>query len=282
MAPLQSRSLVTVSVGGDFYQFVDGELAPLDLSLDDSLSVADSFLVSNGSVRALERHFARFARSIHDAKTKRQLPGFFASAAAAIPQEGDWFPRLEYRESQPDGQKLFLRMRTAPERTESVRLWTLGDADPRTQPAVKGPDLAICQQLRRAANLHGADEAVLLDGDGFISDGALSSIVWWEDQTLVGPDETTPWLPSITRELVFELASQAGYQTGQRRAKPVELAGCEVWSLSALQGIRAVETWNGIDVAPAGLASPFSKRLAMLARPLPLADEVLAMFSDGV
>ncbi len=112
MAPLQSRSLVTVSVGGDFYQFVDGELAPLDLSLDDSLSVADSFLVSNGSVRALERHFARFARSIHDAKTKRQLPGFFASAAAAIPQDGDWFPRLEYRESQPDGQKLFLRMRT--------------------------------------------------------------------------------------------------------------------------------------------------------------------------
>ncbi len=97
MAPLQSRSLVTVSVGGDFYQFVDGELAPLDLSLDDSLSVADSFLVSNGSVRALERHFARFAHSIHDAKTKRQLPGFFASAAAAIPQDGDWFPRLEYR-----------------------------------------------------------------------------------------------------------------------------------------------------------------------------------------
>ena len=281
MAPLQSRSLVTVSVGGDFYQFVEGELSPLEMALDDALTVADSFLVQNGTVRALDRHFARFASSISDEKTRRQLPGFFASAVAVIPHSGDWFPRLEYRESQPAGQKLFLRIRTAPERTESVRLWTLADRDPRTNPAVKGPDLAICQQLRRAANLHGADEAVLVTEDGFIADGALSSIVWWENETLLGPDDTTPWLPSITRELVFELASQAGYQTSQRRARPAELAGCEVWSLSALQGIRAVEAWEGVAVSPARLASPFSKRLAMLAQPLPSSEEVLAMFSEG-
>ncbi len=281
MAPLQSRSLVTVSVGGDFYQFVEGELSPLEMALDDALTVADSFLVQNGTVRALDRHFARFASSISDERTRRQLPGFFASAVAVIPHSGDWFPRLEYRESQPAGQKLFLRIRTAPERTESVRLWTLADRDPRTNPAVKGPDLAICQQLRRAANLHGADEAVLVTEDGFIADGALSSIVWWENETLFGPDDTTPWLPSITRELVFELASQAGYQTNQRRARPAELAGCEVWSLSALQGIRAVEAWEGVAVAPARLASPFSKRLAMLAQPLSSSEEVLAMFSEG-
>ncbi len=281
MAPLQSRSLVTVSVGGDFYQFVEGELSPLEMALDDALTVADSFLVQNGTVRALDRHFARFASSISDERTRRQLPGFFASAVAVIPHSGDWFPRLEYRESQPAGQKLFLRIRTAPERTESVRLWTLADRDPRTNPAVKGPDLAICQQLRRAANLHGADEAVLVTEDGFIADGALSSIVWWENETLFGPDDTTPWLPSITRELVFELASQAGYQTNQRRARPAELAGCEVWSLSALQGIRAVEAWEGVAVVPARLTSPFSKRLAMLAQPLSSSEEVLAMFSEG-
>jgi branched-subunit amino acid aminotransferase/4-amino-4-deoxychorismate lyase len=270
-----------VSVGGDFYQFVEGELSPLEMALDDSLAVADSFLVQNGTVRALDRHFARFASSISNQKTRRQLPGFFASAAAVIPHSGDWFPRLEYREGRPDGQKLFLRIRTAPERTETVRLWTLEDKDPRTNPFVKGPDLAICQQLRRAANLHGADEAVLVTEDGFIADGALSSIVWWENETLFGPDDTTPWLPSITRELIFELASQAGYQTSQRRARPAELAGCEVWSLSALQGIRAVEAWEGVAVAPARLASPFSKRLAMLAQPLPSSEEVLAMFSEG-
>lgn len=270
-----------MSVGSDFFQFVEGELSPLEAALDDSLTVADSFLVQNGTIRALDRHFARFAGSISDQKTKRQLPGFFASAVAVIPHSGDWFPRLECRESQPSGQQLFLRIRTAPERADTVRLWTLNDKDPRINPVVKGPDLAICQQLRRAANLHGADEAVLLTEEGFIADGALSSIVWWEDETLFGPDDETPWLPSITRELVFELASQAGYQTSQRKATPLELSGCEVWSLSALQGIRVVEAWEGVAVSPSRLASPFSKRLAMLAQPLPSSEEVLAMFSEG-
>jgi branched-subunit amino acid aminotransferase/4-amino-4-deoxychorismate lyase len=265
-----------VSVGGDFYQFLDGELAPLETAVDDSLSVADSFLVQSGSVRALDRHFNRFARSISDEKTKRQLPGFFASAVSVIPKEGDWFPRIEYRSSQPEGKRLFLRLRTAPERVESCKLWSFAEKDPRSSTSIKGPDLAICQQVRRAANLHGADEAVLLSDDGYISDGALSSIVWWEKDTLVGPDDSTPWLPSITRELVFELAEQAGYQTTQRRAKPEELEGCEIWSLSALQGIRGVTSWGELTVAEPQLLRPFRKRLALLSEVLPEPEDVIA------
>jgi len=268
-----------VSVSGDFYQFVDGDLVPLDSTLDDSLSVADSFLLQNGNVRALFRHLSRFARSIEDERTIRQLPGFFASAVAKLPLEGDWFPRIEYRLTQSEGQRLFLRIRTAPERTETCRLWSIDELDPRTNPSVKGPDLAICQQLRRAANLHGADEAVILDEDGAISDGALSSIVWWEKDVLCGPDDSTPWLPSITRELVFEIAEQAGYQTSQRRAKPGELAGCEVWSLSALQGIRGVTSWGEIPLAEHHLLSPFRKRLGLLATPLPSPEEILEQFA---
>jgi branched-subunit amino acid aminotransferase/4-amino-4-deoxychorismate lyase len=128
--------------------------------------------------------------------------------------------------------------------------------------------------------LHGADEAVILDKDGAISDGALSSIVWWEKDVLFGPDDSTPWLPSITRELVFEIAEQAGYQTSQRRAKPDELAGCEVWSLSALQGIRGVTSWGEIPLAEHHLLSPFRKRLGLLATPLPTSEEVLEQFAN--
>lgn len=269
-----------MSVSGDFFQFIDGDLLPLDAALDDSLTVADSFLLQNGSARAIMRHFTRFAGSIQDERTLRQVPGFLASAVALLPPEGDWFPRIEFRLSQPEGQRLFLRMRTAPERTETCRLWSIDEPDPRANPLVKGPDLATCQQLRRAANLHGADEAVILAADGAISDGALSSILWWEGQTLVGPDDSTPWLPSITRELVFELAEQAGYQTHQRRAKPEELAGCEVWSLSALQGIRAVSSWGEIRLADSHMLSPFRKRLGLLATPLPTPEEVIEHFAS--
>ena len=262
-----------MSVGGDFFRFADGELTEIDIALADPLTVADSWLVSDGAVRALPRHLARFANSITEPVTRSQLETFFQRVLESIPSQGDWFPRLEYREDQPLGQRLFLRLRPAPERTETCTLWTYDQGDPRTQVQIKGPDLSICQKLRRAANLHGADEAVLTTEDGFISDGALSAIVWWEGDTLCAPDQTTPWLPSITRQLVFELASQAGYSTAEVRRRPLDLAGCEVWSLSALQGIRGVTSWQDVNVAEPRLLRPFRKRLALISEAISEASD---------
>lgn len=252
-----------MSVNGDFYRFDSGELIQITHALADSLTVADSFLVLNGQTVALDRHLARFAGSValHESV---DLEGFFAAAKAVIPKRGAWFPRFEYRDSQPAGQRLYLRLRKAPERSETLTLWSCTEPDNRESPRVKGPDLSLCQQLRRTANLHGADEAVLLSPDGYISDGALSSIVWLKEKTLFAPDESTPWLPSVTRGIVFDLATQAGLETQTVRAKPAELDGAEVWSLSALQGIRAATSWKGVDIAEPKLYHPFRKRLGML------------------
>jgi len=253
-----------MSVNGDFFRFSGQQLQPVDIALADPLAVADSWLVTNGTARGLKKHFQRFSSSIEDPECRAQLPTFFREVIEAIPETGDWFPRLEYRLERPRGERLFLRLRQAPERTETCTLWTYDKPDPRLFPDTKGPDLSLCQSLRRAANLHGADEAVLLDEHGYIADGALSAIVWWQGDTLCGPDENTAWLPSITRELVFAIADQAGYQTAEVHQKPEDLAGCEVWSLSALQGIRGVSYWNEVAVGELKLLRPFRKRLQML------------------
>jgi branched-subunit amino acid aminotransferase/4-amino-4-deoxychorismate lyase len=256
-----------MSVNGDFYRFDSGELVQITHALADSLTVADSFLVLEGQAVALERHLKRFSDSVATIE-ELDLNHFFDAAKSVIPKRGSWFPRFEYRGSQPEGQRLYLRLRKAPERTETLTLWTCTEADSRENPLVKGPDLSLCQQLRRTANLHGADEAVLLSPDGFISDGALSSIVWLKDNVLYAPDDSTPWLPSITRSIVFELARQAGLEVTEVRAKPSDLAGAEVWSLSALQGIRAATSWKGVEIAAPRLYQPFRKRLAMLMQPI--------------
>jgi branched-subunit amino acid aminotransferase/4-amino-4-deoxychorismate lyase len=255
-----------MSVAGDFYQYRDGELCRVDATLSESLTVADSFLVRSGRVRALEKHFDRFRTSIVDAETKSELPGFFEELKALIPETGDWFPRLEYRDQLPVGERLVFRLREAPERTTSVSLWSSDEPDPRKHPHVKGPDLSACQQLRRAANLRGADEAVILSESGHIADGALSSIVWWRDDVLCAPDDSTNWLPSITRELVFEIANQTGHSVSLERAKPSDLQGCEVWSLSSLQGIRFATQWSDMQLSQPKMASVFSKRLEMLSQ----------------
>lgn len=255
-----------MSVEGDFLVFDSGKLINFDKTDKTALTVADSWLVDEGRVRSLEKHFSRFKDwvSLAESLDDQLFTEFFGAVKNAIPKTGEWFPRIEFRKDSALGERLFLRIRKAPERTAFLDLWTYPEPDPRERPLVKGPDLSLCQQLRRKANLHGADEAVLLDKDGYIADGALSSILWWRDGKLCGPDESTDWLESITRQELFELARQAGYQTVSEKCRPADLEGLEIWSASSLQGVRGVTSWPGINVGPAEKLVSFRKRMQLM------------------
>lgn len=259
-----------MSVEGDFLVFDSGELINFVKTDKTPLTVADSWLVENGRSRSLDKHFLRFKNWVTQSEqiTDETFAEFFEAVIQEIPKTGEWFPRIEFRQQSQLGQKLFLRIREAPKRTEFLDLWTYPEPDPRENPLVKGPDLSLCQQLRRKANLHGADEAVLLDKDGFIADGALSSILWWRDDKLCGPDESTDWLDSITRQELFGLADQAGFETVSEKCRPSDLQGLEVWSASSLQGVRGVNSWPGVQVGPNKKLASFRKRLQLLSESL--------------
>lgn len=252
---------------GQFYSFINQVLTPSAASPDAILAVADSWLVEDGRVRSLQAHFDRFASSIDDEVLLQQLPNFFSQTTALLPRTGRWFPRIEVHAFQTGGAKLHFRLRTAPDQESQVSLWTHPEPDPRTNPLVKGPDLSLAMQLRRAAQMHGADEAVILNAEGFIAEGALTSIVWWRDDVLCAPGNDIDWLPSITRIEVFEIAEQMGLTTRTEKAKPADLVGLEVWVINSLQGIRVVDHWVGLG-APLGAArrlEAFNKRMRLLA-----------------
>jgi len=254
-----------------FFCFRDGALIEANEATDSDvrLAVADSWLVEAGRVRSLERHLVRFRRSIELVAPDhaQYCDAFFESVKRAIPAEGRWFPRIEFHENASSEHHLHLRLREAPEHQPTAALWTLNESDPRESPNIKGPDLSLGQQLRRRANLHGADEAVLLDSKGFVLEGALSSLVWWRDDVLCAPGDDLPWLPSITRELVFAIAAQSGFKTKTESVKPESLNGLEIWLLSSLHGIRLVTEWNSLadGPAPAKHLDAFNRRLRMLA-----------------
>lgn len=255
-----------------FYVFSAGQLSPISTAPTNELvlAVADSWLVESGRVRHLEEHFERFAKSvaaIDPQLSQESLTDFFSAVKEIIPPEGRWFPRIEYHSNAPAAERLYLRLRTAPEQLGAITLWTHTEPDPRVDPLTKGPDLSLGMQLRRAAQMRGADEAILLNRDGYISEGALSSIVWWRGEVLCAPSNDIAWLPSITRQEVFAIAEQMGIVTRTERVKPADLVGLEVWALSSLQGIRPVENW--IDLGgPLGTPrhlEAFSKRLRLFA-----------------
>jgi branched-subunit amino acid aminotransferase/4-amino-4-deoxychorismate lyase len=204
------------------------------------LLAADSWLVDDGRVRAVERHWARFSATCREHGVEPEaLAALRAALQRAVPAEGRWFPRVELR---TDGELAF-ELRPAPPRRPTVVAWVADVPDPRRSPRRKGPDLERLAALRERAAAHGAGEALLSGADGRLLEGAFTSLLWWEGETLCAVPDDAPILPGVTRSLLIELARGRDTPVAQRRPAPHELADRETWLVSALHGIRAVTRW---------------------------------------
>lgn len=249
------------------YLYKDGVFVETNENLP--ILVADSLLVSEGNVRSLDKHLVRFMKqtSLKAPELLPDLPEFLFRFFELVPRTGNQFPRLEIQSDL----SLKVQIRPAPELTETVTLWTYPEPDPRVDLSVKGPELQLGAEIRDKAKEHEADEAILLTKEGFISEGALSSLVWWEDETLVAPGNHIPWLESITRTEVFEIAELLSINTKFANRTPEELINKEVWLLSSLRGIRTVTNWIGLsDQFKTGEHKElFDKELQKLVSPLP-------------
>ncbi len=249
------------------YIFQEGSLTPKESH--ESVLVADSFLVEDGKVRSYHLHLDRFIRGLKQKAPEllKDLEPFLDQALALIPRTGRYFPRYEVQE----GPVFVFMLREAPEQLGPATLWTYPCPDPRKDLSTKGPELSLGVELRSLAQAQGADETILLNEHGEISEGALSSLVWWRGDVLCAPGNEIPWLESVTREEIFQIAESMGIKTRFEHAIPEELVGLELWLLSSLQGIRTVKSWVGVseNFPQAQNATAFEKRMKMLASALP-------------
>jgi branched-subunit amino acid aminotransferase/4-amino-4-deoxychorismate lyase len=218
---------------------------------EDPLLAADSWLVAGGRVRGLDLHRRRFFQACRETGrvAPRELRAFWRAAIRKLPRRGRWFPRVELCAG--DRALLRLRIRPAPPRGDSLRLWTWPGPDPRTAPRRKGPDIARLAEVRRRAVAVGADEALLTTPAGLVLETTTCSVMWWEGADLCRPDPALRVLPGVTAQLICVLAREAGTRVQRRRRRVRDLDGCEVWLVNALHGIRTVSAWIGSPVVPA-------------------------------
>lgn len=215
------------------------------------LQVADSWLVTDGRIRAFGAHVRRFSAAcaelfgIETGQSRR----FMQAAAARIPVQGRWFPRAELALAS-GAPRLQFWIRPAPPLGRTVRLWLPSVPDARTCPRIKGPDLDWLARQRADAVAAGADEALLLSPSGRILEGATTSILWWQGEELCVPPEDAGVLPGITRLVLLDLAAFIGVPVFFGSPRPAELDGLEVWAVNALHGIRPVTGWLGADIEP--------------------------------
>ncbi|WP_054813907.1 aminotransferase class IV [Nocardia arizonensis] len=220
---------------------VDGRLVPADEL--GAVDVMDSWLVTDGRVRGRDLHEIRFTASVlarHPASGSA-VAEFLAEAHPLVPSTGRWFPRIECSR---DGE-LGLRVRRMPQVLTTARIWTATLPDPRSEPTIKGPDQRQLTELRQIAAHFGADEALLTDSDGYVLEGAFSSIGWWRGETLCFPRPDAPILPGVTRRLLETVAGSFGVAVEYERVRPDDLVGLPIWVLSSLHGIREAVRWTG-------------------------------------
>lgn len=227
--------------------------------------VAESFLVDDGRVRGLDLHRRRFERGCAEAGVRPERA--LSAVAAELPRSGRWFPRIDVGAAGD----MRVAVRPAPPREPSVAAWVFPGCDPRRAPRRKGPDLSRLGALRAEAARHGAGEALICDGEGRLLEGAYTSLLWWEDDTLFAVPDDAPVLDGVTRRLLLGLAAAAGVEVRRHRPRPAELDACEVWLTSALHGIRAVTASPAPGCLRAGRAQrapEWQARLEALAVPL--------------
>lgn len=204
-------------------------------------TIIDSWLAVDGRVRAIGRHVDRFSSSIDGYGERDHVRGFLDCVAAAIPREGEWFPRIEYAETSG----MALRLRPAPKRDRETVLWDAPRIDPRHSPRMKGPDLAALTRFRARAQQAGAHEAVISGHDGVVRETTFATLVWWEDDVLCAPDWTEPVLPSVTRALVETIARSRGIDVDYSPRSWEHVRHRPMWLLNALHGVRTVSAVAG-------------------------------------
>ena len=215
------------------------------------LLAADSFLVHDGGVVAFDEHVSRFNRATERQGMLFPSPAYIDAFVDLIPRTGNWFPRIDVTVRG----EIECWMRPAPPLGESVILAT-ADHDPRTEPAIKGPDLTVLNSLRDDARSRGADDAVILTAEthenpGRIIDGATTCLVWWRNGTLMSPPTDAVRVDSVTARVIAEMAVERGIPLSTEAIEPASLAGLTVWAINALHGIREVTAWrDGPTLSP--------------------------------
>ncbi len=119
---------------------------------------------------------------------------------------------------------------------------------------------------QRTAAQRGAHEALLIDSDGCVVEGAMRNIFAVFDGELVTPPLSRGFLPGITRQAVMEIAREAGTPTRERDIPLTELyTADECFLTSSLAEILPVRSVDGNELGPAA-PGPMTASLIRLYR----------------
>jgi D-alanine transaminase len=117
--------------------------------------------------------------------------------------------------------------------------------------------------MRQSAVDEDATEALLIR-DGYLTEGAASNVLIVDRGVIVTPPDGPLLLPGVTRDLVLELAREAGLDAREEPISESRLrAADEIWLTSSTKEIIAVTRLDG-DAVGDGSPGPLWRRVHAL------------------
>lgn len=106
------------------------------------------------------------------------------------------------------------------------------------------PNILALKQAKKA----GADNAVMLNAAGYISETATANLFWVQNGSIFTPDGTCDILPGVTRQVLLDALSDDGIEVQQGAFKDQVLQSAEhVFLTSAVQEIVMASRYKSIE-----------------------------------
>jgi aminodeoxychorismate lyase len=113
---------------------------------------------------------------------------------------------------------------------------------------------------RAEAKEKNADEALLINTDGEVTETASGNLFWIHQDGICTTPTDRGVLPGITRAVVLEICQTLGLPVNERVIKPEALRNCEgIFITQSALGIIPVKTFDGKPVMPSPLVDQIAQ-----------------------
>jgi len=249
-------------INDELVSIEDAKISVLDHGFTVADGVFETLLVTDSNVFAIDRHLTRLAKS---AAGLGIAPPNFSQISKGISQVLAKNPKIDFgriRITLTSGSGPLGSERTTSEPTLVISLaeqaawpesttillvpWTRNENSPLV--GLKTTSYAENVLALAAAKEHGFSEAIFCDTSGRLCEGTGTNIFLVQDQTIITPSEESGLLRGITRDLVIELARDAGFSVIESDVDPSELWQCdEVFVTSSTRDIHPVTGLAKLD-----------------------------------
>lgn len=267
--------LPTAYLDGEFMPVEECRVSPLDRGFLFGDAVYEVIPVFAGKPLLLDAHVSRLAGSLEALGIRDPLPiedwRALIHEIARRNGNGDMGVYLQVTRGRTGGRDHAFPPRSVPTvfgmaspapapRPDGLKVITLPD-NRWGRCDIKATALLANVLARQAAIEAGADEAILL-WNGEVTEGAASSVILVEQNTMIRRPNSEAILPGTTTDLVVRLGAETGLDIREESIPADRLqAADEVWLTSAMRGVAAVVAIDGQAVGN-GRPGPHWNRVA--------------------